>query len=70
MKVSLGTIEVDDYMREALAHHYGQTGMATRDQIRRFVLDNGWLVLEQDLCADYEHALELSKQSQSAEDRR
>ncbi len=66
MKVSLGTIEVSDHERRALNYHYGDTGLATRDRVRAFVLSNGQLALEQDVCHDYDMALERHDSSPQA----
>lgn len=38
MKVSLGTIEVSDESRLALNAHYGRAGLATRDDVRDYVM--------------------------------
>jgi hypothetical protein len=38
MKVSLGTVEVSDFTRRAVAQHYGLPGLAPRDLIRRFMI--------------------------------
>jgi NADH:ubiquinone oxidoreductase subunit len=54
MKVALGTIEVSDYQRRALAHRYGEPGLASRELVRRFVVSNGQLALVEDIPADYE----------------
>lgn len=58
MKVSLGTIEVSDFERRALNYRYGATGLATRARVRSFVLSNGQLALEQDVCHDYDMYLQ------------
>ena len=34
MKVSLGTIEVNDDIRRAVRHRVGKTGLATRREVR------------------------------------
>lgn len=34
MKVNLGTIEVGDVERRAIRHRYGETGLATRKEVR------------------------------------
>lgn len=62
MKIALGTIEVSDYERRALNHRYGDPGLATRERVRRFVLSNGQLALEQDVCHDYDTYLEREGQ--------
>ena len=41
MRVALGTIDVSDTAREAIAAYYGESGMASRDTTRRFIIDNG-----------------------------
>ena len=41
MKVDLGTIEVTDEQRRAIRRHVGLTGLATRDEVRAFIVRNG-----------------------------
>jgi len=38
MKVDLGTIDVNDRWRRAIRHYYGKTGLATRAEVRSFLL--------------------------------
>lgn len=57
MRVALGTVELTDEMREALAHYFGQTGKAPREQCRRYLLDNGMNGLD-DVMADYDASRE------------
>ena len=53
MKIALGSIELDDHARAALAHHYGLPGLAPRDTCRNFVRSNGELALD-DVCAAFD----------------
>lgn len=46
MRIALGTIEVDDETRKAIARHYGLEGMAPRDVCRRFLVSLGTGELE------------------------
>lgn len=62
MRVALGTIEVDDYARAALSLHYGDTGLASRDRVRSFVLSNGVLALD-DVRRDYDEHMESVKEN-------
>lgn len=41
MRVSLGTVEIDNLQRAAIAHHYGDVGLASRERCRSFVVRNG-----------------------------
>lgn len=42
MKVRISYIvEVDDRFRRAIRHHYGETGLATRDELKRWFKQNG-----------------------------
>jgi hypothetical protein len=41
MRIDMGTIELHEDDRAAIAAYYGQSGKAPRDVCRRFVLDNG-----------------------------
>jgi hypothetical protein len=41
MKVNLGTLEVSDKERRAVAFHYGEEGLASREMMRQFLLDCG-----------------------------
>lgn len=41
MKITLGTIDVSDAERAAIAEFYGIDGLAPRDVCRRYVLANG-----------------------------
>lgn len=47
------TVVVGDFYRRALRHHFGQTGLATRDEVRRWVEANGTSG-DDDLAADYD----------------
>lgn len=57
MKIALGTIEVDDYVRRAVGHHYGEDRPASRQRCRDFVRSNGELALDS-ICLDYDNELE------------
>jgi len=46
MKVALGTVEVSDDDRRNIAERIGARGLATRAQVRRFVVDNGLHALD------------------------
>ena len=41
MRIALGTIEVPDDWRRAIARYYGEEGMADRDTCRRFIVSCG-----------------------------
>jgi len=46
MKIALGTVEVTDDHRRAIRARLGKPGLATRGEVRRFVLANGLLALD------------------------
>jgi len=41
MRIALGTIDVPDEWRRAIADYYGDDGLADRDTCRRFIVSNG-----------------------------
>lgn len=42
MKVRVAyTVEVDDFYRRAIRHHYGQEGLATRREVQDWLRQNG-----------------------------
>jgi hypothetical protein len=41
VRISLGTIEVSDEWRRAIAQFYGDDGLADRATCRRFIISNG-----------------------------
>jgi hypothetical protein len=45
MRISLGSIDVDDNMRRLIAEHYGDDGLASRGTCRTAIVSNGtgWL---------------------------
>ncbi len=45
MKVALGTIEVNEHERRRIGARTGRA-IATREQVRQFILDNGMLALD------------------------
>lgn len=56
MKVNINyTVEVDDWFRRAIRFHWGQEGLATRDEIRRWYEQNGSSG-DTDLAWDLENA--------------
>jgi hypothetical protein len=58
MKIALGTVEVTDRQREAIAFYYGDEGLASRDRCRGFIFRNGYEAIydqEASLC-EYEEA--------------
>lgn len=42
MKIALGTVEVSDDQRAAIAFYYGDEGLATRERCRNFIIGNGY----------------------------
>lgn len=46
MKVALGTVEISDEDRRRIADRMKHPGLATRAQVRRFVLNNGMIALD------------------------
>lgn len=46
MKVVLGTVEVSETMRKAIRHHYGQSGLATREEVKQAYLSSAEADLE------------------------
>jgi len=57
MKVRLGTVEVDDFVRRAIRARYGQGGLATREEVRFIYMSSGEEVLTDIAC---EHQCELA----------
>lgn len=41
MRVQLGTIDVSDEQRRLLGRRMGKTGNASREDVRRFIIDHG-----------------------------
>ena len=60
MKVRLGTIEIDDEERRLLASYIGRKGLATREEVRSFYIQNAEANLEDILY--HEGELELARQ--------
>lgn len=54
MKVNLGTIEVNDLVRRAIAKYYGEKKIASRATVRSFFLDHASADLEQ-VVSEYQH---------------
>lgn len=56
MKVKISyTFDADEQMRRALAHFHMREGLATRDEIKSWLEQNGRESLD-DLISDYEHS--------------
>lgn len=55
MKIRLGTIEVDDNFRRALAYHYGIKKLATRDDVRQWAI-SCISATSDDVIFDYENS--------------
>lgn len=54
MKVRIEyTIEVSDWFREALNSYYGKSGLASREDVKRFYRQNGSL-MEDDIAYEYQ----------------
>lgn len=52
MKVRISyVVEVDDTIRRAMRHYYGQNGLATRDEIKQWYEQNGG-TLDDDALAE------------------
>ena len=62
MKVRISyTVEVSDYLRRAIRHYYGETGLATREEVKDWIErygssedDNLVQALQNSEDADYE----------------
>lgn len=51
MRIALGTIEVSDSERRAIAHYYGERGLASRERCRNFIVRNGTgAILDQEIA--------------------
>lgn len=61
MRVALGSVEVSEEERKAIRAYFGRSGSATRNEIRRFVVDTGLSVLREDLLNEY-----IDKQEQKS----
>ena len=46
MRVNLGSIEISDAGRRAIRLEVGKAGLATRDEVKRFIIDHGFADLE------------------------
>ena len=58
MKVHVSyTVTVDDFYRRAIRHHYGQEGLATRDEVKRWFEANG-AAQDDDVTHDLQMAIE------------
>jgi hypothetical protein len=56
MKVKISyTVEVDDEMREAINFYYGETGLATRSDIRHWFMLNGETLNDDAITRLYKH---------------
>lgn len=54
MKVEIRyTFEANEYMRKALAYFHGREGLATRDEIKSWMQQNGEMSID-DLLGDYD----------------
>lgn len=61
MKVSLGTVDVSADLRRAINRHYGQPGLATRNDVREYALQQ-FDAAAADLC----YQLDLEEESRNA----
>lgn len=52
MRVSLGTVEVEDLTRRAIRHHVGKKGLATRKEVREAFIDHASAVIS-DMVQEY-----------------
>jgi hypothetical protein len=57
MQISLGSIEVTNHQRAAIAMHYGDVGLASRERCRGFILRNGTGAID-DVCRQLEEQME------------
>lgn len=54
MRIALGTVEINDYQRKAIALYYGEE-IASRATCRRFIIDNGYeSIVDQEIVLEGE----------------